>query len=91
MNKKAFSILIQGEVQGVGFRQAAKKEADRLSLKGWIKNQADGTVYAEVCGDEKVIYDFLMWSTTGPSTSMVLETLIKIIPVFDAPDFRIIL
>jgi acylphosphatase len=38
---------IQGKVQGVGFRAIAKACADRLHLKGFVRNLPDGSV--ELC------------------------------------------
>ena len=36
--------LIHGEVQGVGFRYFLMREAQRLGLRGWVRNRDDGTV-----------------------------------------------
>jgi acylphosphatase len=38
---------IRGQVQGVGFRATAKSLAQRLHLKGFARNSADGSV--EIC------------------------------------------
>lgn len=48
-----------GDVQGVGFRYEAKLLADRLDLKGWVQNESDGTVLAEIEGPESYIDEFL--------------------------------
>ncbi len=42
-------LLIKGKVQGVFYRATAKKEADSLGLKGWIKN----TYYGEQTKKER--------------------------------------
>lgn len=39
--------IASGKVQGVGFRRAAKAIADRLGLKGFVRNLQDGSV--EIC------------------------------------------
>ena len=36
--------LIHGEVQGVGFRYFLMREAQRLGLRGWVRNRDDGSV-----------------------------------------------
>lgn len=44
-------LYISGYVQGVGYRQFVKSNAIRLGLTGWVKNESDGSVRAEVEGD----------------------------------------
>ncbi|GIX62501.1 acylphosphatase, putative [Babesia caballi] len=38
---------VHGRVQGVFFRKFTKEEADRLGIKGFVKNETDGTVVGE--------------------------------------------
>ena len=42
--KKITRILFSGRVQGVGFRFTARSLASSHSIKGWVKNLADGRV-----------------------------------------------
>ena len=37
-------LMIDGRVQGVGFRWALSAEATALGLKGWVRNRRDGSV-----------------------------------------------
>jgi len=37
-------FLIQGRVQGVGFRWFVQREASELELHGWVRNTEDGDV-----------------------------------------------
>lgn len=37
----ALNIIVQGQVQGVGFRPRLKRLADGLNLPGWVRNQGD--------------------------------------------------
>ncbi|MFD2177535.1 acylphosphatase [Veronia pacifica] len=62
---------ISGRVQGVGFRFHTAHEGLRLSLTGYAKNCADGTVEVLACGDEENINALLKWLETGPSTATV--------------------
>ena len=39
-----WKILVQGDVQGVGFRAAAAKQARAYHIYGYARNQTDGTV-----------------------------------------------
>jgi acylphosphatase len=36
--------VIHGDVHGVGFRYYLMREAQRLGLRGWVRNRDDGTV-----------------------------------------------
>ncbi|MBS1814115.1 MAG: acylphosphatase [Acidobacteria bacterium] len=44
--------LVQGRVQGVGFRWYVHREASEIGLRGWVRNTDDGHVEAVAAGDE---------------------------------------
>ncbi len=50
-----YRMVFRGRVQGVGFRYTMKLEAQNLSLTGWVHNHYDGSVVAEVQGENKHI------------------------------------
>ena len=52
---KVAHIFISGFVQGVGFRQFIKINADKLKLKGWVRNLSDGRVEAMLQGSKEKI------------------------------------
>lgn len=56
---KEFHLFFIGMVQGVGFRFTAKMLADRNSIKGWVKNLADGRVEILAQGQEANLKSFL--------------------------------
>jgi acylphosphatase len=66
-------IKIYGNVQGVGFRYEAKFTADKLGIKGFARNESDGTVYIEAEGDEDKLREFLEWCRKGPSLASVAK------------------
>lgn len=43
---KQCHVTIQGYVQGVGFRQFVKKQAEKLHITGWVRNDENGSVEA---------------------------------------------
>ena len=65
---------MHGEVQGVGFRYSARREAERIGVTGWVRNRADGTVEAEVEGDEASVRAMLDWLAEGPIGAVVRST-----------------
>lgn len=43
-------LIYSGRVQGVGFRATARDVARSHPVTGWVRNEADGTVAAQVQG-----------------------------------------
>ena len=68
-----YKITIGGKVQGVYFRDSARRVATRLGLAGFARNQPDGSVYIEVEGDEENLKKFLIWCQKGPEEAVVQE------------------
>ena len=62
---KHCKLKITGKVQGVFFRAEAKKKAQELKLTGFVENKEDGSVYAELEGEQGLIEDFLTWVKAG--------------------------
>ncbi len=69
-------VKITGRVQGVCFRAGTKTEADRLGLKGWVKNQSDGSVEAVFEGDPVAVAQMADWCRQGPFPARVDHVLI---------------
>lgn len=70
MNKR-LQFYIKGNVQGVWFRKSCKEEADKLSLSGFVRNEANGDVYCEAEGDIEDLMQFAEWCKTGPQMARV--------------------
>jgi len=64
-------IRVQGRVQGVGFRYALRDQAERLSLTGWVRNRADGSVQALLQGEQAAIERLIAWARRGPPGARV--------------------
>jgi acylphosphatase len=67
----AFFAKVHGRVQGVGFRYSAILEAQRLKLKGWVRNAASGDVEVWAEGPSEALDLFFAWLKRGPSYSRV--------------------
>jgi len=70
-------ILISGFVQGVCFRAEAKYNAQKFSIKGWIKNRPDGKVEAFFEGDKLDVEKIIDWCKVGPSGAKVKDVSIE--------------
>jgi acylphosphatase len=68
---KHIDIHVTGRVQGVFYRASAQKEARRLGLAGWVKNEPDGSVTMEVEGDSVNLDSFVAWCRQGPKFAQV--------------------
>lgn len=60
------NIFIHGRVQGVGFRFSARSQARQLSIRGFVKNKADGSVYIEAEGETENVNQYVRWCKEGP-------------------------
>lgn len=71
MAKKRVHVYLSGRVQGVWFRAYTKEEADRLGVKGWVRNLPDGRVEAVFEGEEEVVGAMVRWCHVGSPHSKV--------------------
>lgn len=67
----ARSVTVHGLVQGVGFRYATASEAQRLGVKGWVRNEMDGTVTVMVEGTPDAVAAMVAWCREGPAYARV--------------------
>ena len=70
MASKRLHVLISGRVQGVFFRASTCEQANRLSLRGWVRNIPDGRVEAVFEGEEERLEKMLHWCHQGPPGSL---------------------
>src|SRR5208337_4489065 len=64
-------FLIQGRVQGVGFRWYVHREASELDLRGWVRNTDDGDVEVVASGSVEDLADLRSSLRRGPRGSRV--------------------
>lgn len=68
---RTIRLRIGGRVQGVGFRDALGREAERLGVTGWVRNRADGDVEAVVQGGDAALAALTAWARRGPPAARV--------------------
>jgi acylphosphatase len=64
-------FLIQGRVQGVGFRWFVQREASELNLRGWVRNTEDGDVEVVAAGEAVDLDELRASLRKGPRGSRV--------------------
>ncbi len=64
-------LIINGKVQGVGFRYWMKNLAINNNINGWVKNKMSGDVEALIVGEEKNIQKLIKLCEIGPSSATI--------------------
>ena len=64
-------FLIQGRVQGVGFRWYVHREASELDLRGWVRNTEEGEVEVVASGSVADLAELRASLRRGPRGSRV--------------------
>lgn len=74
---KHYNIRIKGKVQGVFYRQSTKETAEKLNVRGWVKNLPDGSVQIEAQGEGESLLKLVEWCQTGPKKAKVNAVEVK--------------
>lgn len=74
---KRFHIFVSGRVQGVFFRATTVEVANKLGIKGWVRNRLDGRVEIVAEGEEGKLKDFIEWLKNGPPLAKVTDIVIE--------------
>jgi DNA ligase D-like protein (predicted 3'-phosphoesterase) len=69
----AVRAAIRGEAQGVGYREATLRLAHRLGVRGWVRNEEDGSVLVHAEGAEGAVEELISFLGEGPSAARVTE------------------
>ena len=64
-------LVIEGRVQGVGYRHSAKMKAESLGIRGSVQNLRDGSVFVTAQGEKEAMEIFVRWCYKGPPGAMV--------------------
>ncbi|TNE73498.1 acylphosphatase [bacterium] len=68
---KSLRIIVQGKVQGVGFRYFAYQKANELNLTGSVENLDDGSVKVIAIGQNEKLSAYIHLLREGPPFSRV--------------------
>lgn len=64
-------IVVNGLVQGVGFRYFVVREAQKLGLKGYTQNLYSGEVFTIVEGEKAIVEEMVKKLRVGPMHASV--------------------
>jgi acylphosphatase len=70
-DKTRARLVIEGKVQGVWFRDSARRKANELGVYGWVKNRYDGAVEVLAEGNGDAVDELIDWCHKGPSRAIV--------------------
>ena len=87
---KTYKIYISGTVQGVSFRQFIKEEADKIGVRGYVRNLPDGRVEIFAEGRDEKVNNFLMICRTGYPHAKIKSVEHSEMRHQDFRDFRIV-
>ena len=88
MTRLTRRLLVEGRVQGVGFRWSLTEEARQLGLDGWVRNRSDGRVEALVSGLAEAVEALTLWAHRGPPQARVDRVVCQDEPTDERPDIR---
>jgi DNA ligase D-like protein (predicted 3'-phosphoesterase) len=85
----AVRAVVRGEVQGVGYRDAALRRARRLGVMGWVRNGEDGSLLIHAEGPEPAVDDLVEFLHEGPPAAEVAEVAVERVKVEGHEQFAI--
>lgn len=72
-DQRRFVARVTGRVQGVGYRFFVRSLAHQLGVKGWVRNERDGSVRVVAEGPEETLHRLLSALRAGPSSADVRQ------------------
>ena len=64
-------------MQGVGFREATRRRAERLGVMGWVRNADDGSVLVHAEGSREAVQELLDFLGEGPRAARVADVSVE--------------
>ena len=87
---KTWEIIISGRVQGVGYRFFTLRTADRLGLKGTVRNLPSGQVEVRTNCEQGTLLNLLDELKRGPGLASVTDVFVNELPeLTEYENFRI--
>lgn len=74
---KRVHLIVSGRVQGVFYRDFVRREAERLGVRGFVRNLRDGGVEVVAEGNDDKINEFIKFCKKGSFASFVKNVEVK--------------
>jgi DNA ligase D-like protein (predicted 3'-phosphoesterase) len=74
---RAIRALVTGTVQGVGFREATRRRAEALGVRGWVRNAGDGTMAVHAEGPSAAVEALIAFLHEGPRGAAIVEVAVQ--------------
>ncbi|MAG11008.1 acylphosphatase [Candidatus Pacearchaeota archaeon] len=88
--KKSVRLYITGIVQGVFFRLFVKQSAEKLDVRGFVRNLEDGRVEAFLEGDADKVNQMIEICKKGPRHAQIRDVKIKLETFQDFRNFKVL-
>ncbi|MGB3586823.1 MAG: acylphosphatase [Tunicatimonas sp.] len=85
----AYSIKVIGKVQGVFFRASTQEKAQSLKIKGWVRNEPDGSVRIQAEGNVEALRELTTWCNNGSNRAQVQQVVVDEIEEEGFSEFQI--
>ena len=86
---KTLRVYISGTVQGVLFRKFIEENANRIGVRGFVRNLDDGRVEVVIEGTDDKVMQMLEICKTGTAHSKIREVRFQEIPNQSFVGFKI--
>lgn len=68
-----YHLLIEGRVQGVGYRMSAQITAQKIGVTGWVRNLSNGRVEIVAESEPTQLNQLVDWAWQGPQFAKVTD------------------
>jgi acylphosphatase len=74
---KKIQLIVSGRVQGVCFRASTQKQAEKLGINGFVKNNSNGSVEIVACAEQDILNKLVEWCHKGPLIAKVTSVIVN--------------
>jgi len=74
---RTVQVTISGRVEGIGFRDELRDQAEAVHVDGWCRNSRDGDVVAVLAGSEWGVDRVVAWCRKGPGWARIDNVVVR--------------